>query len=132
VKYAFLQAHERQFSVVAMCRVLDVPRSGYYAWKLRGETPREAENRRLDEAIQHLFDCHKGWYGAPRLTLELRAEGWTVSRRVAKRMRALGLRAKAARKYKATTQSKHALPVAPNRLEQNFTARRQIGPGWRI
>jgi transposase InsO family protein len=57
------------------------------------------------------------------LTVELRAEGWTVSRRrVAKRLRKLGLRAKAARKFKATTSSQHAFPVAPNRLGQNFTA----------
>lgn len=106
-----------------MCRVLGVTRSGYYAWKGRAEGPRVADNQRLDEAIQCLFDRHKGRYGAPRLTLELRGEGWQVSRRrVAQRMRALGLRARAARKYKATTQSKHDLPVAPNRLEQDFTA----------
>lgn len=123
MKYAFLLAHEEHFQVTTMCRVLEVPRSGYYAWRHRGESPRGAENRRLDEAIRCIFDRHKGRYGAPRVTLELRDEGWTVSRRrVAKRMRALGLRAKAARKYKATTQSKHTLPVAPNRLEQNFTA----------
>lgn len=123
MKYAFVQAHEAQFSVAAMCRVLRVTRSGYYAWKQRGECPREAENRRLDEAIQRLYDLHKGRYGAPRLTVELRAEGWSVSRRrVAKRMQGLGLKAKAARKYKATTQSGHDLPVMPNRLEQDFTA----------
>ncbi len=107
----------------AMCRVLDVTRSGYYAWKGRGERPKDEENRRLDADIRRLFDLHKARYGAPRLTLELREEGWTVSRkRVAKRMRALGLRARAARKYKATTQSKHSLPVAPNLLKQDFTA----------
>lgn len=75
VKYTFLHAHESQFSVTAMCRVLDVPRSGYYAWKRRGENPREAENRRLDEAIQRLFDRHKDRYGASRLTVELCVEG---------------------------------------------------------
>lgn len=106
-----------------MCRVLGVTRSGYYAWKGRAEGPRAAEIQRLDEAIQRLFNRHKGRYGAPRLTLELRGEGWQVSRRrVAQRMRTLGLRARAARKYKATTQSQHDLPVAPNRLGQNFTA----------
>ncbi len=119
-----MRTHERVFSVSAMCRVLDVTRSGYYAWKRRGERPREEENRRLDADIRRLFDLHKARYGAPRLTLELREEGWTVSRkRVAKRMRALGLRARAARKYKATTQSKHGLPVAPNLLGQDFTAK---------
>lgn len=109
--------------MLAMCRVLDVTRSGYYAWKRRGESPRDEENRRLDTDLQRLYNFHKGRYGAPRLTLDLRAEGWRASRRrVAKRLRMLGLRAKAARKFKATTQSKHGLPTAPNRLEQDFTA----------
>jgi putative transposase len=118
-----VREHEKEFSVSAMCRVLDVTRSGYYAWKRQGERPQDEENRRLDADIRRLFDLHKARYGAPRLVLELREEGWKVSRRrVAKRMRMLGLRARAARKYKATTQSKHNLPVAPNRLEQDFTA----------
>ena len=118
-----MKAHEGTFPVSAMCRVLDVTRSGYYAWKRRGECPKDEENRRLDADIRRLFDLHKARYGAPRLALELREEGWTVSRkRVAKRMRELGLRARAARKYKATPQSKHGLPVAPNRLGQDFTA----------
>lgn len=106
-----------------MCRVLRVSRSGYYAWRRAPESPRAAENRRLDAAIRQLFDDHRGRYGAPRITLDLQAEGWPVSRRrVARRMRAMGLRARAARRFKATTQSRHTLPVAPNRLEQDFTA----------
>ena len=103
--------------------MLHVSRSGYYAWKRAPEPPRTAETRRLDEAIRRIFDDHRGRYGAPRIARDLQAEGWQVSRqRVARRMRALGLRARAAWRYKATTQSKHALPVAPNRLEQDFTA----------
>ena len=118
-----MKTHEGEFPVAAMCRVLDVTRSGYYAWKRRGERPRDAENRRLDADIRRLFDLHQVRYGAPRLTWEWREKGWTVSRqRVAKRSRALGWRARAARKYKATTPSKHGLPVAPNRLGQDFTA----------
>jgi transposase InsO family protein len=111
------------FTVAAMCRVLRVSRSGYYAWKRVPESSRAAENRRLGTAIQRLFDAHRGRYGAPRITLDLQAEGWHVSRRrVARRMRAMGLRARAARRFKATTQSTHVLPVAPNRLQQDFTA----------
>ena len=109
--------------MAALCRVLGVSRSGYYAWRQAPESPRTAENRRLDADIQRLFDDHRGRYGAPRITLDLQAEGWRVSRRrVAKRMRAMGLRARAARRFKATTHSKHRLPVAPNRLQQDFTA----------
>lgn len=119
-----MQAHEGAFSVSAMCRVLEVTRSGYDAWKRRGDRLRDEENRRLDADIGRFFALHKARYGAPRLTLELREQGWTVSRkRVAKRMRTLGLRARAARKYKATTPSKHNLPVAPNRLGQDCTAK---------
>ena len=111
------------FTVAALCRVLGVSRSGYYAWRQAPESPRAAENRRLDADIQRRFDEHRGRYGAPRITLDLQAEAWRVSRRrVAKRMRAMGLRARAARRFKATTHSKHRLPVAPNRLQQDFTA----------
>ena len=106
-----------------MCRVLNVRRSGYYAWKRRRPNDRQAEVKRLDEAIRRVFDAHKGRYGSPRVWEDLKAEGWRVGRpRVARRMQALGLKARAARKFKATTQSKHTLPVAPNRLEQDFTA----------
>ena len=98
---------------VGRCRVLDLARSGYFAWKRRGERPRDVENRRLDADIRRFFYQHQARYGAPRLTLDLRAAGWTVSRqRVAQRMRAMGLRARATRNYKATTQPKHSLPVA--------------------
>lgn len=123
MRYAWIKSQEGTFSIKAMCRVLQVRRSGYYAWKRPGASEREAEGQRLDEAICRHFEAHKGRYGSPRVTEELKAEGWRVGRpRVAKRMRALGLKARAARKYKATTQSKHNLPVAPNRLEQDFTA----------
>jgi transposase InsO family protein len=106
-----------------MCRVLNVRRSGYYAWKRPRPNDRQAEAKRLDEAIRRVFNAHKGRYGSPRVWEDLKAEGWRVGRpRVARRMQALGLKARAARKFKATTQSKHTLPVAPNRLEQDFTA----------
>jgi transposase InsO family protein len=66
---------------------------------------------------------NKGRAGAPRITQHLRDEGQTVGKnRVARVMHIEQLRAKAARKYKATTHSKHNLPVAPNRLEQDFTS----------
>jgi len=66
---------------------------------------------------------HKGRAGAPRITKQLRQEGQPVGKnRVARLMRTEQLRAKAARKYKATTNSNHSLPVAPNLLEQDFSA----------
>jgi len=106
-----------------MCRALKVSRSGYYDWRNRKPSERAQVNEALDQAICRIFDAEKGRAGAPRITQRLRKEGIHVNRkRVARRMRYMGLRAKAARKYKATTNSNHTLPVAPNLLNQNFEA----------
>lgn len=77
----------------------------------------------LDEKIQFTFDLHKGRYGSPRITDELRAKGETCGRhRVARRMKALGMKAVAAKKFKVTTDADHGHPSAPNLLAQDFTA----------
>ena len=82
-------------------------------------------HEKLDSEIIELFEVHKGRYGSPRITLALKDNGWCVNhKRVERRMVALGLRAKQVKKFKATTDSKHALPVAENRLQQDFTANR--------
>ena len=103
--------------------MLCVPRSGFYVWKRRPITVSAQSNLQLGEDVQRLFDAEKGRAGAPRITRRLHDENKRVGHnRVAKIMREKGLRAKAAKKYKATTNSKHNLPVAPNLLEQNFEA----------
>lgn len=123
MRSAWIKSQAGSCSVKALCQVLKVRRRGYYAWKRPRSSDRKGEATRLDEAIRRQFEAHKGRYGAPRVTEELKAEGWRVGRpRVAKRMQALGLKARAARKDKATTQSKHNLPVAPTRLQPAFTA----------
>jgi transposase InsO family protein len=77
----------------------------------------------LDAEIRKIYDDNKGRYGSPKITKELQDRGRRVSKsRVARRMRAAGLRSKIRRKYKVTTDSKHHFPVAPNLLERNFTA----------
>ena len=118
-----IRRHEGQHPVALMCRVLDVSRSGYYDWRDRPPGARQEANTRLAADVHRVYAEHKGRSGAPRITKQLRDEGQTVGKnRVAGVMRAERLRAKAARKYKATTNSNHNLPVAPNLLEQNFTA----------
>lgn len=108
-----------------MCRVLEVSASGYYAWKQRPESHRAQENRRLDAAIRTVYQASKGRSGSPKITRALRQKGWKVGEnRVAKRMREMGLRSIIRRKFKVTTDSKHAFPVAPNRLQRNFTVAR--------
>ena len=76
--------------------------------------------------IERTYDEHRGRAGSPRITWELRTEGQRVRKnRVARLMRQKALRAKAARKFKATTHSKHDLPLATNLLNQNFSVKRQ-------
>ena len=100
-----------------------IERSGYYAWLKRIPSERELANQDLDKKIEASYERHKGRYGSPRIAKELRAEGEKCSKhRVARRMRYhLGLRAKTKKKFKATTDSKHHLPVARNVLNRDFT-----------
>lgn len=80
------------------------------------------DNERLDAQIRQIYDGSKGRYGSPKITRELEDRGCRVSKsRVARRMRAIGLRSKIRRKYRVTTDSKHHFPAAPNLLERNFT-----------
>lgn len=100
-------------------------RSGYYEWKRAQTAPRSSRHAALTETIKKSFQDLKRRYGSPRITRILRNQGEKISRKtVAKIMRQNELRAKAARKYKATTNSAHALPVADNLLKQDFSASR--------
>lgn len=123
MKYAYIQVNKTNYSVQQLCEVLDVPPSSYYAWCRRPVSQRTQENVHLDVHIQAVFAEHQSRYGSPRITDELQERGVSCSEnRVAARMKQLGIQAKGKRKYKATTQSNHTLPVAPNLLEQNFHA----------
>jgi transposase InsO family protein len=108
-----------------MCRVFGIAPSAYYAWERQQQSERERRDRELLAAIRRIFGQFRGRYGAPRVHRELAREGLLASRkRVARLMREAGLRAKAKRKYKATTDSDHKLPVAPNLLDRDFHAER--------
>ena len=105
-----------------MCRVLSVSRSGYYRWRNRAESQQATENRRLDVHIKAIFNQHKGRCGSPKIADELNDMGFPISKnRVARRMKAIGLRSIYRRKYRTTTDSKHSHPVADNLLQRNFT-----------
>ncbi len=110
-----------EYCVTELCAILRVSRAGFYKWKKCKISQRERNNNGLLSRIKAIFDEYKGIYGSPRIHAELRDQGIYCSRkRVARLMRDNGLRAKAARKFKATTNSKHSYPVYPNLLEQNF------------
>lgn len=123
MKYAMIRKHETCHRVALMCRVLNVSRSGYYGWRDRPPSDRAQADARLTADVRRVFDEHKGRAGAVRIAKQLRTEGQRVGKnRIARVMKMEVLVARATRKYKATTNSNHKLPVAPNLLEQGFTA----------
>jgi putative transposase len=125
MKYVFMDEQAGIFRVTLMSRVLKVSRSGFYRWRKRQSHPSPRQQRRaeLDQAVKQAFEARKARSGAPRLVLDLADAGLPFDRKtVANSMRRQGLRAKAAKKFKATTNSKHNLPVAPNLLQQDFSA----------
>jgi transposase InsO family protein len=104
-----------------MCQVLAVSMSGYYAWLRRPESILSQANRVLLTEIRMAHQRSRQTYGSPRMTTELTERGYVCSEnRVARLMRASGIRAVGKRKYRVTTQSQHAYPVADNLLERNF------------
>lgn len=104
--------------------MFQVHRSGYYAWLKKSPGKQASANQLLDKKINIIFNDHSHSYGAPRITRELHALGETCSQnRVARRMTYLKLRATAKKRFKATTDSNHQLPVAPNLLKRDFTAK---------
>lgn len=104
-----------------MCKVFKISKSGYYQWLQNGDSGRWKQNQQLLIEIKKIFEDSHQSYGSPRMTEELRSVGFSVSRpRTARIMQAAGLQAKRKRKFKATTDSRHNYPVAPNLLNQEF------------
>lgn len=111
------------YDIKMMCRMLSVSSSGYYDWKKRPQSLRGHQNAELSLQIKNIFDDERSRAGARRIAKRLGTDGASVSRhRVARIMRQNGWRARATKKYKATTNSNHKLPVAPNLLQQDFSS----------
>lgn len=104
-----------------MCDLLGVSTSGYADWKKCGGATHWLSAEQLLALIRSVPAEYRQAYGSPHITVELKSRGIPVSRdRVKRLMKANGIRAKHKRRYKATTDSKHALPVAPNLLDRQF------------
>lgn len=103
-----------------MCQALNVSSSGYYAFVDRPESKRSKENRELLKTIVEIHEGSRRVYGAPQVTKNLPPEQKASRGRVARLLRKNGIRSKVVKKYKATTNSKHNLPVADNLVNQNF------------
>jgi transposase InsO family protein len=109
-----------------MCAVLEVSRSGYYAWRGAEESVRARRERALVAEMRAIHgEKHKQNFGSPRMHDELAARGHAVSENtVARLMKVHGLRAATSQKFKHTTDSNHAHPVAENVLNQEFEQER--------
>lgn len=123
MRFRLIDAAKKEFPVQRLCKVLGVSPSGYFAWKERPACRRQRDDMVLLAHVRSAFALSSGTYGSPRMTYELRDHGLAIGRRrVARLMRENGLRARQKRRFKRTTDSLHAFPIAPNLLDQGFTA----------
>ncbi len=119
--YAFIDEHRDEFPVVKMADMLGVSRSGYYRRRKEPLTKRERSDQALLPEIERVFHESGETYGSPRIYRDLREAGVSGGKaRIERLMQENGLIAKAARKYKATTDSDHPHPPSPDLLNRNF------------
>ena len=125
MRFAFVEEHSSRVPTERLCRLLDVTSRGFRAWRGRPVSRRQRYDMVLLAHIReqhHLSLCS---YGRPRMTQELKEVGLNVGhRRVGRLMRQNAIYVVRTRKYKVTTDSNHAFGIAPNLLNQNFTAHR--------
>jgi putative transposase len=122
VRFDFIQAEKAHYPVGVLCSVLAVSRSGFYAWLRRPRSRRAREDARLAVDIAAVHQRSRSTYGSPRVHAQLRNAGVRVGRkRVARLMREQGLAPRRRKRFRKTTDSNHALPVAPNVLDRDFT-----------
>jgi transposase InsO family protein len=122
MRFEFIRAEKVNYPVRLMCRLLDVSRSGFYAW-LEGRDSRGLNDRRLLGSIREIFAASGETYGSPRISHELRERGVACDKaRVERLMRENGITPPRKKKYRVTTDSNHPNPVAPNILHRDFTS----------
>jgi len=116
--------HTEGVPVRILCDTVEASRSGYYAWRKRPESERAVASGILIARIRAIFEKSDRTYGSPRITAELRSEGFTCSEnRVARLMRETGLASESVKKFKVkTTDSNHDLPIAERIFETENVA----------
>lgn len=123
MRFAFIAAEKAVHSVTILCRCLRVTRSGFYAWARRGLSARAQRDVVLRTKLRAFHVASHERYGRPRLWKDLQEDGEAVSeKRVRRLMREEGLQGQMPKRFKHTTNSDHADPIAANVLDRNFTA----------
>ncbi len=123
MKYRFIAEHQQEYAVSAMCQVLEVSVSGFYAWKQRPPSARQIADEGLSARIRQLHQASHQIYGSRRIQADLAEEGRSCGRkRVVRLMREQGLSGRRRRHRTITTDSRHSDPIAPNLLARDFRA----------
>jgi transposase InsO family protein len=121
LRYDFIRQEKKAYPVTILCQVMKVSRSGFYHYCDRLKKSDNPGDILLKNRIRAIFKEHRGQYGSRRIQRQLKHEGHQIGRyKVRRLMRELGLKAKAPKRYKATTDSRHAFPAAPNLLDRQF------------
>lgn len=123
MSFAFIEAEKASFPISHMCQTLGVSQSGFFAWRERPACQRQRQDMVYLAHIRTAFALSNGTYGSPRMHRDLIDDGHRIGRhRTARLMRENGLVARQKRRFKRTTDSQHAWPVAPNLIAQDFRA----------
>jgi putative transposase len=123
VKFAFIHTEKAKLPATRLCRALGVSRSGYYAWSQRPPSAQAVADSKLVPIIRACYARSRATYGSPRVHRDLVELSHRVSRkRVARLMRKEGLSARPARRWRATTDSRHGFTAAPNVVARKFNA----------
>ena len=131
IRYLYMEQNRSRYRTAKMAQWLQVSKSGYYAWRKRSKSLRSTENEALLKEIIQIHEASRNTYGGRKITHEInrKSEKPVNHKRVERIMRENGIRSKSYKKYKATTNSRHSLPVAENILNRNFDADR---PGQKM
>ena len=124
MKYAWIKNHRKRFPVAVMCRSLKVSTSGYYDGIKRDPCPQLIRRRSIAQAAAVSYFESRRVYGYRKVYEDL-ADGVVCCKETVRRiMRDIGLFSRIKRKFVVTTNSEHALAIAENILNRNFTAKR--------
>ncbi len=135
----FIAAQRAQHGIphATACRALGVSQAWFYKWRHGDSSPRHARREQLEVAVRRLFAAHRGTYGSPRITADLREEGWRVSvNTVGTMMREMGLAARRRRGRRQTTRPGKGRWRAPDLIRRDFASdrlnRKWYGDGTEI
>ena len=121
MRFDFIRQEKKAYPVTVLCKVMEVSRSRFYAYLHRLGKPDDTDLLASKGRIKAIFKEHRGKYGSLRIVKQLETDSHSIGRyKIRRLMREIGLKAKAPKRFKVTTDSRHTFPVAPNLLNRNF------------